>query len=76
LDVGVRSRGEPSELGPAENQASVANPGPLAGGIAIQVSLEKSVDARKNHAGDEVLARTTENVNSNASTGLPTGREA
>jgi len=37
------------------------------------VSLEKSVDARKNHAGDEVLARTTENVNSKRQILIPKG---
>ena len=37
------------------------------------MSLEKSVDARKNHAGDEVLARTTENVNSKRQIVIPKG---
>jgi hypothetical protein len=72
-DVRVRSRGEPSEPGQPENQASVVNAGPLAGGITIQVSLEKSVDARRNHAGDEVLARTTENVNAKRQILIPKG---
>jgi hypothetical protein len=45
----------------------------LADGITIRVSLERSVDARKNHAGDEVLARTTENVNSKQQIVLPKG---
>ena len=72
-DVRVRSRGEPSEPGQPENQASVANASPLAGGITIRVSLEKSVDARKSHAGDEVLARTTENVNSKRQILIPKG---
>jgi hypothetical protein len=73
LDVRVRSRGEPSAPGQPANQASVVNAGPLAGGITIQVSLEKSVDARRNHAGDQVLARTTENVNSKRQIVIPKG---
>jgi hypothetical protein len=61
-DVRVRSRGEPRQPAQPENQPPVLSP--LARGITIRASLEKSVDARKNHAGDEVLARTMENVNS------------
>jgi hypothetical protein len=72
-DVRVRTRGEPSEPAQPENQASVANASPLAGGITIQVSLEKALDARKNHAGDEVLARTTENVSFKRQIVIPKG---
>jgi hypothetical protein len=72
-DVRVRSRGEPRGPDQSENQASVVNAGPLAAGITIPVSLEKSVDARKNRAGDEILARTTENVNSKRQILIPKG---
>lgn len=72
-DVRVRSRGEPRAPDQPENQASVVNAGPLAAGITIPVSLEKSIDARKNHAGDEVVARTTENVNSKRQILIPKG---
>jgi hypothetical protein len=72
-DVLVRSRGEPSQPGQPENQPPALNLSPLAGGITIRVSLEKSLDARKNHAGDEVLARTTENVNSKQQIVIPKG---
>jgi hypothetical protein len=72
-DVRVRSRGERSEPGQPENQPPFANASPLADGITIRASLEKSVDARKNHAGDEVLARTTENVNSKRQIVIPKG---
>jgi hypothetical protein len=72
-DVRVRSRGERIEAGPPENRPTVTNASPLVDGITIRVSLERSVDARKNHAGDEVLARTTENVNSKQQIVIPKG---
>jgi hypothetical protein len=72
-DVRIRSRGARSEPGQPENQPPVANASPLADGITIRVSLEKSVDAGKNHAGDEVLAGTTENVYSQRQIVIPKG---
>jgi hypothetical protein len=72
-DVRVRSRGEPSEPAQSENQPAVLKRNPLAEGITIRADLEKSVDARKNHAGDEVLARATQDVNSKRQIVIPKG---
>ncbi len=42
-------------------------------GSTIPVTLEKGVDARKNKAGDNVIARTTENVKSEGHVLIPRG---
>ncbi|MBZ5689356.1 MAG: hypothetical protein LAP86_30510 [Acidobacteriia bacterium] len=53
--------------------AQVADPIQLSAGSTIPVMLEKWVDARKNKAGDEVVAKTTENVKSDGRVVLPKG---
>src|SRR6266849_6973152 len=52
-------------------QATAANQ--VAAGSTIQATLAKPVDARKNKAGDEVAAKTTEDVKSNGKVVLPKG---
>ena len=56
---------------PAQTQAAESIQ--LSAGSTIPVMLEKSVDARKNKAGDEVIARTTENVKSEGRVVIPKG---
>jgi len=52
-------------------QATAANQ--MAAGSTIQATLAKPVDARKNKAGDEVVAKTTEDVKSNGQVVVPKG---
>jgi hypothetical protein len=50
-----------------------SQPSPLAAGSAIHATLAKPVDARHSKPGDEVMAKTTENVKSNGLVVLPKG---
>lgn len=50
-----------------------ASAGQLQAGSTVQAELTKPVDARKNKPGDEVMARTTQDVKSNGYTVLPKG---
>jgi hypothetical protein len=52
-------------------QAAASNQ--VAAGSTIQATLAKPVDARKNKAGDEVVAKTTEDVKSNGQVVIPKG---
>ncbi len=52
-------------------QAAASNQ--VAAGSTIQAALAKPVDARKNKAGDEVVAKTTEDVKSNGQVVIPKG---
>jgi hypothetical protein len=52
-------------------QATASNQ--VAAGSTIQATLTKPVDARKNKAGDEVVAKTTEDVKSNGQIVIPKG---
>jgi hypothetical protein len=45
----------------------------LPAGSTIPVMLEKGIDARKNKVGDEVVARTTQNVKSEGQVVMPRG---
>jgi len=54
-------------------QASAATEGKLQAGSTVQAELTKPVDARKNKTGDEVVAKTTQDVKSNGQTVLPKG---
>ncbi len=47
--------------------------GQLQSGSTVQAQLIKPVDARKNKAGDEVVAKTTQDVKSNGHVVLPKG---
>src|SRR6185437_16320174 len=59
---------------PGKNgQAQAATEGKLQAGSTVQAELTKPVDARKNKPGDEVMARTTQDVKSNGYTVLPKG---
>jgi hypothetical protein len=51
----------------------VAESNQLQAGSTIPVTLVKGIDARKNKAGDNVIARTTENVNSEGQVLIPRG---
>jgi hypothetical protein len=53
--------------------AQVAASKPLAVGTTIPVMLEKGLDSRKNKVGDEVVAKTTENVKSDGQVVVPRG---
>ena len=55
--------------------SQVAETSQLPVGSTIPVKLEKGVDARKNKAGDNVIARTTENVKSEGHVLIPRGSE-
>jgi hypothetical protein len=50
-----------------------ATAGQLQAGSTVQAELTKPVDARKNKKGDEVVARTTQDVKSNGQIVLPKG---
>ena len=54
-------------------QAQAATAGQLQGGSTVQAELTKPVDARKNKPGDEVVAKTTQDMKSNGQTILPKG---
>jgi hypothetical protein len=54
-----------------DGQAQAA--GQLQAGSTVQAELTKPVDARKNKPGDEVVAKTTQDVKSNGQTVLPKG---
>jgi hypothetical protein len=59
---------------PGKNgQAQEATEGKLQAGSTVQAELTKPVDARKNKTGDEVVAKTTQDVKSNGQTVLPKG---
>jgi hypothetical protein len=47
--------------------------GQLQAGSTVQAELTKPVDARKNKPGDEVVAKTTQDMKSNGQTVLPKG---
>lgn len=55
--------------------SQVAESSQLPVGSTIPVTLEKSVDARKNTAGDKVIARTTESVKSQGQVLIPRGSQ-
>ena len=55
----------------APAQGQVAESIQLTAGSTIPVMLEKWVDARKNKVGDEVIAKTTENVKSEGRVVIP-----
>lgn len=64
----------------AGQNADIANGGrtqsaasQLQSGSTVQAQLTKPVDARKNKAGDEVVAKTTQDVKSNGHVVLPKG---
>jgi hypothetical protein len=54
-------------------QAQTATAGQLQSGSTVQAELTKPVDARKNKPGDEVVAKTTQDMKSNGQTVLPKG---
>ena len=54
-------------------QAQAATAGQLQAGSTVQAELTKPVDARKNKPGDEIVAKTTQDVKSNGQTVLPKG---
>jgi hypothetical protein len=54
-------------------QAQAAASAQLSPGTTIPVMLEKWIDARKNKVGDEVIAKTTENVKSDGKVVVPRG---
>jgi len=54
-------------------QAQAASAGQLQSGSTVQAELTKPVDARKCKKGDEVAARTTQDVKSDGKTVLPKG---
>jgi hypothetical protein len=54
-------------------QAQAATAGQLQGGSTVQAELTKPVDARKNKPGDEVVAKTTQDMKSKGRTILPKG---
>ena len=53
--------------------SQVAESSQLPVGSTIPVTLEKGIDAHKNKAGDNVIARTTENVKSEGQVLIPRG---
>ncbi len=55
----------------SNGQASASSQ--LTAGSTIQATLAKPVDARKNKPGDEVVAKTTENVKANGQVVVPKG---
>jgi len=54
-------------------QAQSATAGQLQAGSTVQAELTKPVDARKNKSGDEIVAKTTQDLKSNGQTVLPKG---
>jgi poly-gamma-glutamate capsule biosynthesis protein CapA/YwtB (metallophosphatase superfamily) len=51
----------------------VASSSPLKSGTTIQAELVKPIDAKKSKVGDEVIAKTTEDVKSGGKVVVPTG---
>ncbi len=60
-----------SKSGDQSAQAGASNQ--LAAGSTVHATLVKPVDARKNKPGDEVVAKTTENMKANGETVIPKG---
>jgi hypothetical protein len=54
-------------------QPPAATAGQLQSGSTVHAALTKSVDARKNKPGDEVVAKTTQDVQSNGRVVIPRG---
>src|SRR3984893_9336408 len=54
-------------------EAQSATAGQLQAGSTVQAELTKPVDARKNKSGDEIVAKTTQDLKSNGQTVLPKG---
>ena len=59
----------------SSSRSQVAEPSQLPVGSTIPVTLVKGIDARKNKAGDNVIARTTENVKSEGHVLIPRGSQ-
>jgi len=57
------------------SRSQIAESSQLPVGSTIPVTLVKGIDARKNKAGDNVIARTTENVNSEGHVLIPRGSQ-
>jgi hypothetical protein len=55
------------------NHAQAASASQLQSGSTVQAELTKPLDARKNKAGDEVVAKTTHDVKSNGHVVVPKG---
>jgi hypothetical protein len=57
----------------SDNNAQAASASQLQAGSTVQAELVKPVDARKSKVGDEVLARTTQDVKSQGHVVIPKG---
>jgi hypothetical protein len=55
------------------NSASTSSAGSLAAGTTIPATLSKPVDARKAKSGDQVMAKTTQDVRSDSGVVIPRG---
>jgi hypothetical protein len=67
---------EPSQTAAAAQgvvASGTGQPSPLAAGSTIHATLAKPVDARHSKPGDQVMAKTTENVKSEGQVVLPKG---
>jgi hypothetical protein len=67
------SAAQESAVSGPNGQAQAATAGRLQSGSTVQAELTKPVDARKNKPGDEVVAKTTQDMKSNGQTVLPKG---
>jgi hypothetical protein len=72
--TGAQAATQNTLSGKSGNQSAQATSSTQAtSGSTVHATLVKPVDARKNKPGDEVVARTTENMKSNGETVIPKG---
>lgn len=64
---------EATTVSDKNKHAQVASAGELQAGSTMQAQLTKPLDARKNKAGDEVIAKTTQDVKSDGHVVIPKG---
>ena len=64
---------EATTVSDKNKHAQVASAGELQAGSTMQAQLTKPLDARKNKAGDEVMAKTTQDVKSDGHVVIPKG---
>ena len=72
--TGAQAATQNAVSGKSGNQSTqTAASNQLAEGSTVHATLVKPVDARKNKPGDEVVAKTTENMKANGETVIPKG---
>ncbi len=69
----AQSSSQSTVTGPEKSSAGASATNQLASGSSIHTTLEKPVDSRKCKPGDEVIAKSTQNVKSDGKVVIPKG---